>query len=76
MKMVIDGYEFEIKAKEVGKKRTSKKETLELVNYLLCTFIDAENFNKEHGYSALTDRCRRSIESIRQSREDDIRQCD
>lgn len=64
MRFKIDGYEVEINAKKVGRKKTSKKETFELVNYLACVFIDARNYNTEHDNPAIADRCRWDLASM------------
>lgn len=69
MRFKLDTYEVEIKAKEFGKERMNKKDTLALVGYLICTFMEAETYNKEHGYHALADRCRRDIRRMHKAKE-------
>ena len=54
MKIIIDGYEVEIKAKKVdfGHTKFNKDDTLHLLNNVLVMINESADWNNEHGYEA------------------------
>lgn len=69
MRFEVDGYEVEINAKEFGKKRMNKKDTLAFANYLTCALYDAADHEKEHERPAIAERYRKSASSVYEARE-------
>lgn len=55
MKVKVNGYEVEIKARDLSKDRATKKATLEFLNDLAILAIDSKEHNEELGYKSLAE---------------------
>ena len=55
MKFKVNGYEVEIKARDLSKDRASKNDTLQFLNDLSLLALDAKEYNEEQGYKAITE---------------------
>lgn len=56
MKLTIDNYEIEIKAKSSYSNRFNKNDTLDLLNILAIAFSNSRQRNEIKGYTALANR--------------------
>lgn len=64
MKVIIEGYEVEIKAKKVGKNKANSKDTMHIISKIEgCLWDSARLFEKE-GYEILARATREDASSI------------
>lgn len=55
MKVRVNGYEVEIKARDLSRDRANKKDTLQFMNDICCLAIEAREHYEMEGYVALTE---------------------
>lgn len=64
MKLTIDNYEIEIKAKSRYSNRFNKNDTLDLLNILAIAFSNSRQRNELEGYEALAKRDNKNFYNI------------
>jgi len=64
MKVKIDTYEVEIRAKDYDSSRFNKQDTLSFLCHLCVELINAKDYYKAHGYDGCAGVTQRSIDNI------------
>lgn len=64
MRLKIEGYEVEIKAKKIGKKRMNKRDTGDFLHVLAKVYVYASVYTEKLGFQSTADKLEDDFESI------------